>query len=107
MTTVARIKLARDAAFYPVFGTAMSLAVPVLGLYVVFALLIAPALWTRREVKLPACTAIAVAACCAALLLSAAFDWPTGACVAVLLCVVGVAAVVRAPRDDEPVECSR
>src|SRR5690606_26321727 len=39
--------LRRDIAFFPCFALVASLAVPVLGLLLVFACLIAPALWMR------------------------------------------------------------
>jgi zinc/manganese transport system permease protein len=89
-----RNRLTRDALFYPVFALALSVAVPALGLYLVFALLIAPALWTRRGRGLQVAIVLAVAACLAGLALSWALDWPSGACVAVLLCGLGLAAAV-------------
>lgn len=84
--------LARDAIFYPVFAVALSVAVPALGLYLVFALLIAPALWTRRGVQLPVAAGLALTACLAGLGASWALDWPSGACVAVALCSLGLGA---------------
>lgn len=87
-------RLGRDALFYPVFALALSVAVPALGLYLVFALLIAPALWTRRGRRLPVAIALAVLASMAGLGLSWALDWPSGACVALLLCLLGLAAVL-------------
>jgi zinc/manganese transport system permease protein len=89
------IRLARDALFYPVFALALSAAVPALGLYLVFALLIAPALWTRRGQRLSMAIALGAAASLAGLGLSWALDWPSGACVALLLCALGLAAAVR------------
>ena len=91
-------RLARDGWFYPVFALALSVAVPALGLYLVFALLIAPALWTRRGTPLRSAVLLAVAASLAGLGLSWALDWPSGACVALLLCGLGLAAALRAPR---------
>ncbi len=85
-------RLGRDAVFYPVFALALSVAVPVLGLYVVFALLIGPALWCRRGAHLAAALLLAAVACAAGLALSAWQDWPSGACVAVMLCFIGLAA---------------
>lgn len=87
-------RLGRDALFYPVFALALSVAVPALGLYLVFALLIAPALWTRRGGGLPLAIGLAALACMAGLALSWALDWPSGACVALLLCVLGLAAAL-------------
>lgn len=90
--------LSRDAVFYPVFALALSAAVPALGLYLVFALLIAPALWTRRGLRLRVAIGLGTAASLAGLGLSWALDWPSGACVALMLCVLGLAAAARAPR---------
>lgn len=87
--------LARDAWFYPLFALALSAAVPVLGLYLVFALLIGPALWARRGTSLPQTLALAAVACAGGLLLSWSFDWPSGACVALALCVLGLGAAGR------------
>lgn len=93
-------RLARDALFYPVFALALSVAVPALGLYLVFALLIAPALWTRRGRRLPVAIALAALASLAGLGVSWALDWPSGACVALLLCLLGLGAALPArPRD--------
>lgn len=89
-----RDRLTRDALFYPVFALALSMAVAALGLYLVFALLIAPALWTRRGRGLWVAVALAAAACLAGLALSWTLDWPSGASVAVLLCAVGLAAAI-------------
>lgn len=86
-------RLGRDALFYPVFALALSIAVPALGLYVVFALLIAPALWTRRGQGLLNAIALAAAACLAGLGISWGMDWPSGASVALFLCCLGLAAV--------------
>lgn len=95
LVTLGAGRLARDAWFYPVFALALSAAVPALGLYLVFALLIAPALWLARGVRLPVALALAALACALGLALSWARDWPSGACVALSLCGVGLAALVR------------
>lgn len=87
-------RLARDALFYPVFALALSIAVPALGLYLVFALLIAPALWTRRGRPLRDAVLLAGLACLLGLGLSWALDWPSGACVALLLCCLGLGAAL-------------
>jgi zinc/manganese transport system permease protein len=88
-------RLGRDAVFYPVFALALSAAVPVLGLYLVFALLIAPALWLVRGLRQPAVLALAALACALGLVLSWALDWPSGACVALLLCGLGLGTTSR------------
>ena len=95
-------RLGRDALFYPVFALALSIAVPALGLYLVFALLIAPALWTRRGRRLGHAVALSVLACLAGLGLSWALDWPSGASVALLLCCLGLAAALAPAREHLP-----
>jgi zinc/manganese transport system permease protein len=87
--------LHRDAVFYPLFALALSVAVQALGLYLVFALLIGPALWTRRGLSLPRAVAAAVAAGAAGLGVSWALDWPSGACLAVALSALGLLSVWR------------
>lgn len=90
--------LRRDAWFYPAFALALSVAVQTLGLYLVFALLIGPALWTRRGVPLARAIALAAAASLAGMGLSWALDWPSGACAALALCLLGVLSAWRVPR---------
>lgn len=87
--------LARDRWFYPLFALALSAAVPVLGLYLVFALLIGPALWTRRGSAPATALLLGLAACLLGLGASWALDWPSGACVAVALCALGIASGLR------------
>jgi zinc/manganese transport system permease protein len=82
--------LQRDAVFYPVFALALSVVVQALGLYLVFALLIGPALWTRRGAALSRAVIAAVVACLAGLGLSWALDWPSGASVALALSGLGL-----------------
>jgi len=82
---------ARDAVFYPVFALALSAAVPVLGLYLVFAFLIAPALWIRRGSSVLIASAWAFGASVFGLGLSWQLDWPSGACVAISLGMAGLA----------------
>jgi zinc/manganese transport system permease protein len=83
--------LARDRGFYPVFALVASVAVPVLGLFVVFAALIAPALWVRLGLGLGRALASAVAAGALGLLGSWLWDAPSGACVALALALWGAA----------------
>ena len=83
--------LARDVWFDPAFALALSVAVPVLGLYLVFALLIAPALWLQRGQRLASAIALGGLACAVGLTASWAQDWPSGACVALSLCGLGLA----------------
>lgn len=86
----ARPWLARDPVFYGVFAIALSVAVSSLGLYLVFAMLIGPALWTRRAMALHAALGWAFLACALGVGLSWAFDWPSGACVALALGALGL-----------------
>lgn len=85
--------LARDACFFPLFALVASLAVPVLGLFVVFALLIAPALWWKQGAKvalLGAALSLGLG-----LVASWALDLPSGACVALALSGFGCVAALR------------
>lgn len=88
-------RLARDGVFFPVFAVVASLAVPVLGLFLVFAMLIAPALWQRAGAPRALAWAGAVAACGAGLGASWAFDAPSGACVALALSAFGALSALR------------
>lgn len=88
--------LARDRWFYPVFAVVASLAVPVLGLLLVFACLIAPALWLRAGRRLPGATAIALVTAGIGLAASWFFDAPSGACVSLAIAAGGVLSVAVA-----------
>lgn len=68
------------AGFYIVFACAVTMAVQLVGLYLVFATLIVPALATRSMLRrrIAAGYAIAALGYLAGLLLSTAFDVPTG-----------------------------
>ncbi|MEY2618420.1 MAG: hypothetical protein RL522_1422 [Pseudomonadota bacterium] len=88
-----RIGLARDTVFYPVFAVALSIAVQALGLYLVFALLIGPALWTRRGLTPTRATAAAIGACFLGLGVSWALDWPSAATVALAVSAWGLASL--------------
>jgi zinc/manganese transport system permease protein len=90
--------LRQDRWFYPVFALSLSAAVPVLGLYLVFALLIGPAIWARRGMAVHRCLGLAMAACGIGVAASALLDWPSGACVAAALCALGLAAALPARR---------
>jgi zinc/manganese transport system permease protein len=83
--------LGHDGGFYPVFALVASIAVPVLGLFVVFVALIAPALWVRRGWALGLALAAAATAGALGLLASWAWDAPSGACVALALALWGAA----------------
>lgn len=82
--------LQRDAVFYPLFAVALATAVQTLGLYLVFAFLIGPALWVRRGLGVPAAILAGVLASAGGMGVSWAMDWPSGACVALGLCATGL-----------------
>ena len=85
-----RHTLNRHAVFYPLFALVLSAAVPLLGLYLVFALLIAPALWTFKGHSTAVAIALAVGACLLGLAVSWTWDAPSGACVALTTALVGL-----------------
>lgn len=89
---IALPRLSRDAVFYPLFAIAAAASVQALGLFVVFALLIAPAVWSRTAVSLPVALAVATAAGAAGLAASWLLDAPSGACVAAALAGLGLLA---------------
>jgi zinc/manganese transport system permease protein len=93
-----RGRLARDAVFYPLFALAASVAVPVLGLFLVFALLIAPALWQQAGLSTARALLLAAAAGGAGLALSWWLDAPSGACVTAALALLGLAAALAVRR---------
>jgi zinc/manganese transport system permease protein len=88
-------RLARDGWFYPAFAVVCGVAVQVLGLFVVFAALMAPALWHRAGLGRAASLAVAGAAAAAGLAASWFWDAPSGALVALALGLVGAASAFR------------
>jgi len=89
-----RRRLTHDAVFYPLFAVVASVVVPVLGLFVVFALLVAPGLWTRT-VAWPWVWAMTLGACTVGLGASWVLDAPSGACVAATLALWGVLSQIK------------
>jgi zinc/manganese transport system permease protein len=89
-----RARLARDAWFFPTFAVVASLAVPVLGLFLVFATLIAPALWQRRGAPAWLARGGAIAATAAGMSASWMLDAPSGVCVALALALFGAGSVL-------------
>lgn len=77
--------------FYPLFAVTITLSTQLVGVYLVFASLIIPALATLASAKplLPAYL-IGVVAYCAGLMLSAVFDVPSGAMIAWCLAITAV-----------------
>ncbi|WP_409943036.1 hypothetical protein [Acidovorax sp.] len=87
-----------DWAFYVWFAVVASLAVGVLGLWLVFAALIVPAWLGLQGWGLLQRSATIMLACGVGLAVSGTMDWPSGACVIVSLATLGLAAsFVRSP----------
>ena len=87
-------RLGNDRWFYPCFALVASIAVQVLGLLLVFACLIGPALWVRAGRTLPQAVTITLAAAALGLLASWLIDAPSGACVALAVVIGGAASIV-------------
>ncbi|MGE0331893.1 MAG: metal ABC transporter permease [Ramlibacter sp.] len=94
--TVMGRRLERDAWFYAGFALVASQAVQVLGLFVVFAALIAPGLWQRAGARRVTAMAGAVAAAGLGLAASWELDAPSGPLVALALALFGAASGLRA-----------
>jgi zinc/manganese transport system permease protein len=92
--------LCSDALFYAVFAVVASVAVPALGLFLVFASLIAPALWIEKGLKPWASMLAASLICLMGLLLSWVADTPSGPTVVITLAAFGVCALFRQQPDD-------
>ncbi len=96
-----RQQLSKDAIFFVVFAIVASVVVPILGIFVVFVLLIAPALWfdqaSKRYPQGWTAWIIALAGAAASiaigLFLSWHFDLASGPIVAVALALFGVGAL--------------
>ncbi|MEC4720076.1 hypothetical protein RY831_13010 [Noviherbaspirillum sp. CPCC 100848] len=82
--------LGRDRIFFPCFALVASMAVPTLGLLLVFACLIGPGLWLRAGFSMAQSLVSAMGAAGLGLLASWWLDAPSGACVALALAVWGV-----------------
>ena len=85
--------LSQDVLFYVTFAAVASVAVPALGLFLVFASLIAPALWIEKGVKPWIATALTSGVSLAGLLGSWLLDTPSGPTVVLTLSVLGVCAL--------------
>ncbi len=83
-----------DLGFYALFALAVTASVQLVGVYLVFASLIVPALASHRAVRrrMLYAYAIGIAGYGAGLLLSAWFDLPSGTTVVWAMAVIGVAA---------------
>ena len=92
------------AGFYVLFACTVTISVQLVGVYLVFAGLIIPALATRKFVlrRLPAAYATSAAGYALGLLLSSLFDLPSGAVIVWSMAVIAVA--VYAARQKVGVE---
>ena len=89
-----RRKLHHDHWFYPIFAAVASIAVQTLGLFVVFAALITPALWQlRRGWAVAAALALSGLACGVGLGMSWLLDAPSGPLIALSLATTGVLSI--------------
>jgi zinc/manganese transport system permease protein len=92
--------LNNDWVFFPLFALTASVTVPVLGLFLVFAVLIAPALWRRAGVAWGPVLAGGCLALAVGLLLSWIGDAPSGACVALAMACWGGLSTIKSPPSD-------
>lgn len=82
--------LARDAVFYALFAVCAALAVQALGVLLVFALLVAPALARRAGLSPIGAAALVALAAAGGLAASWVFDLPSGSCVTVAAALAGL-----------------
>ena len=94
--------LERDAVFYGLFALVTSLAVPALGLFLVFSFLMAPALWIPRGLGHHTAVLAAWAAALLGLLVSWLLDTPSGPSIALTLTLWGVGSVMYRPTPGRP-----
>lgn len=94
--------LERDTVFYGLFALVTSLAVPALGLFLVFGFLMAPALWIARGLGHRTAVLSAWAASLLGLLLSWLLDTPSGPSIALTLTLWGVGSVIYRPTQGRP-----
>jgi zinc/manganese transport system permease protein len=87
--------------FYLLFAVAVTASVQLVGVYLVFASLIVPALaargWVERR-RLPVAYAVGVAGYAVGIVASALFDLPTGPVIVVALTAIFLAVARRAPQ---------
>lgn len=83
----------RERLFYPLFACAVTMSVQLVGIYLVFATLIVPALATRRwrRARLAACYLLGGLGYGAGLALSAVTDLPAGPLVVCTMTALGIA----------------
>jgi zinc/manganese transport system permease protein len=91
----------RRVTFYALFAVTITASVQLVGVFLVFASLIVPALAARaapRRFRLPAGYAIGLTGYVLGLLASALYDFPTGAAIVCFLAAVGAFAAVALSR---------
>src|SRR5262249_8521545 len=96
--------------FYALFAVTITASVQLVGVFLVFASLIVPALAAHaapRQLRLAAGYAVGLAGYLLGLLASALYDFPTGAAVVCLLAAVGAAAAVALGRTHQYRSLSR
>jgi zinc/manganese transport system permease protein len=93
--------LSRDSVFYGAFAVVASVAVPALGLFLVFASLIAPALWIEKGVRPWIVMAMASIASLLGLSVSWMLDTPSGPTVVLMLSVFGVSALFHRQNEGQ------
>lgn len=91
-------RLSQDRYFYLCFAVVASVAVPALGLFLVFTCLIAPALWMARGRSIVFALTGALAAGLLGLAASWGLDAPSGALMALALSMFGVASLFVSAR---------
>jgi zinc/manganese transport system permease protein len=90
--------------FYLLFAVAVTASVQLVGVYLVFASLIVPALAARGRSprrQLPVAYAVGIAGYAAGILASALLDLPTGPVIVVALTLIFIAVARRSPRSTE------
>jgi zinc/manganese transport system permease protein len=90
--------------FYLMFALAVTASVQLVGVYLVFASLIAPAVATRtvRRIRLVAAYALGALGYAAGLVLSVAADLPAGATIVCCLAFLALLALILSPRIAPP-----
>ena len=99
----ARARLGR-AGFYLLFAVTVTASVQLVGVYLVFASLIVPAVATQRlrtGSRLPVAYALGGVSYAMGLVLSALLDLPTGAMIVWILAVLGAVVLLTARRPQE------
>ena len=96
--------LANDTAFYALFALVTSLAVPALGLFLVFSCLIAPALWVERGLGHWTAVLAAWLAALTGLFLSWWLDTPSGPTIALSLTLWGTLSLWVTTKNLQPLK---